>query len=150
MDSTDSRILAALQNNAQLTAQELGDMLGLSASQASRRRARLETSGFIRNYRAQLDTGKLGLQIQAFVQVRLTTHRPEKVKGFDTLLQTRSEVTSVWLLTGSADYLLRVYCENLSALNRLIHEVLLPHEAVAKVQSQIVMDQCKADAPLPV
>ena len=48
-----------------------------------------------------------------------------------------------------ADYLLRVYCSDLAALNRLIHEILLPHPAVARVQSQIVMDQCKPDAPLP-
>jgi hypothetical protein len=32
----------------------------------------------------------------------------------------------------------------------LIHERLLPHPAVARVQSQIVMDQLKADAPLPI
>jgi len=48
-----------------------------------------------------------------------------------------------------ADYLLRVYCEDLPALNRLIHEVLLPHKAVARVHSQIVMDQLKRDGPLP-
>jgi DNA-binding Lrp family transcriptional regulator len=52
-------------------------------------------------------------------------------------------------LTGDADYLLRAYCEDLNALNRLIHEVLLPHAAVSRVQSQIVMDQLKRDAPLP-
>ncbi|MEL6172262.1 MAG: Lrp/AsnC family transcriptional regulator [Pseudomonadota bacterium] len=150
IDSTDSRILSALQKNGQLTSQELGDMLNLSASQASRRRARLESSGYIRTYRAQLDTEKLGLTIQAFVQVDMATHRPELVKGFTRLLETQAEITSVWVLTGNADYLLRVYCEDLPSLNRLIHEVLLPHKAVAKVQSQIVMDQCKADAPLPV
>jgi DNA-binding Lrp family transcriptional regulator len=53
-------------------------------------------------------------------------------------------------LTGEADYLLRVWCADLAGLNRLIHERLLPHPAVARVQSQIVMDQLKADAPLPI
>ena len=52
-------------------------------------------------------------------------------------------------MTGEADYLLRVYCSDLPALNALIHEVILPHPAVARVQSQIVMDQLKRDAPLP-
>jgi DNA-binding Lrp family transcriptional regulator len=52
-------------------------------------------------------------------------------------------------MTGEADYLLRVFCSDLGELNRLLHEVLLPHPTVARVQSQIVMDQLKSDAPLP-
>ena len=52
-------------------------------------------------------------------------------------------------MTGDADYLLRVYCEDLPQLNRLIQDVLLPHPAIARVHSQIVMDQLKHDAPLP-
>ncbi|MYF88141.1 MAG: Lrp/AsnC family transcriptional regulator, partial [Boseongicola sp. SB0676_bin_33] len=55
-----------------------------------------------------------------------------------------------WTMTGEADYLLSGYCADLPTFNRLIHEVLLPHPAVARVQSQIVMEQIKADGPLPV
>ncbi|MEQ9673788.1 MAG: Lrp/AsnC family transcriptional regulator, partial [Roseovarius indicus] len=136
LDETDIRLLSALQKNAQLTAQDLGAELGLSPSQAGRRRQRLETSGLIRGYSAKLDPVQLGLAIQAFVQVELTSHGPEQARSFTRLLDTRSEVVSAWTLTGNADYLLRVYCEDLPALNRLIHDVLLPHGAVAKVQSQ--------------
>jgi len=150
LDETDIRLLSALQRNAQLTAQDLGAELGLSPSQAGRRRQRLETSGLIRGYSAKLDPVQLGLAIQAFVQVELSSHGPEQSRSFTRLLDTRPEVVSAWTLTGNADYLLRVYCEDLPALNRLIHEILLPHAAVAKVQSQIVMDQCKPDAPLPL
>ena len=85
----------------------------------------------------------------AFVQVQLTTHGPEESQSINRLFSLRPEITSVWTLTGDADYLLRIYCEDLSALNRLIHEVLLPHPSVSRVQSQIVMDQLKRDAPLP-
>ena len=59
-------------------------------------------------------------------------------------------MVAAWTLTGEADYLLHVRCADLAALNRLIHEVLLPHRAVARVQSQIVMAELKADAPLPI
>lgn len=150
LDETDTRLLAALQRDAQLTSQDLGALLGLSPSQAGRRRQRLESCGLIRSYTARLDPAGLGLAIQAFVQVEMTTHGPEEAQSFTRLLSTRAEVVSAWTLTGNADYLLRVYCADLPALNRLIHDVLLPHRAVAKVQSQIVMDQCKADAPLPL
>jgi len=150
LDEMDTRLLAALQKDAQLTAQDLGARLGLSPSQAGRRRQRLESAGFIRGYTARLDPPRLGLAIQAFVQVEMATHGPEEARAFTRLLDRTPEIVSAWTLTGTADYLLRVYCPDLAALNRLIHEVLLAHAAVAKVRSQIVMEQCKSDAALPL
>lgn len=149
LDDTDTRLLSALQKDAHLTAQELSDLLNLSPSQAGRRRQRLEAAGYIQGYAARLDPERLGLHVQGFVQVQLATHRPDQARGFARLIQTRPEITSAWTLTGEADYLLRVYCADLPALNTLLHEVILPHPAVARVQSQIVMDQPKRDAPLP-
>ncbi|WP_146346874.1 Lrp/AsnC family transcriptional regulator [Phaeobacter marinintestinus] len=149
LDSTDTRLLSALQKDAHLTAQELGDVLNLSPSQAGRRRQRLEAEGYIQGYSARLDPVRLGLQVQGFVQVHLNTHGPEQATSFARLIATRPEITSAWTMTGEADYLLRVYCVDLPALNDLIHQILLPHPAVARVQSQIVMDQLKRDAPLP-
>lgn len=149
LDDIDKRLLALLQRNAHLTAQELGDELNLSASQAGRRRQRLEAEGLITSYAARLDPGRLGLAVQAFVQVQMNRHSTETTQAFARLVALQPEIVSAWTLTGEADYLLRVYCENLAALSRLIHQVLLAHPAVARVQSQIVMDQFKPDAPLP-
>ena len=149
LDEIDKRLLAALQKNAHLTAQDLSDQLHLSASQVGRRRQRLEAEGYIKGYTAQLDPRKLGLHVQGFIQVHLGAHGPENSAKFDRMIATQPEIVSVWTLTGDADYLLRVYCDDLPSLNRLIHDVLLPHSAVSRVQSQIVMDQPKQDAPLP-
>ena len=68
----------------------------------------------------------------------------------EALIATLPEVVACWTLTGEADYLLRVWCADLPALNHLIHHRLLPNPSVARVQSQIVMDQPKPDAGLPV
>jgi len=149
LDATDTKLLAALQADAHLTAQQLGELLNLSPSQAGRRRQRLEGEGYIQGYFARLDATKIGLLVQGFVQVHLSSHGPEQSSSFASLISTRPEITSAWTMTGDADYLLRVYCADLPELNTLLHEVLLPHPAVARVQSQIVMDQLKRDAPLP-
>ena len=150
LDPTDIALLAALQHDSQTTSEKLGEKLNLSASQVGRRRQRLEAAGIIDGYRARLNADRLGLAVQAFVSVQMATHAPDKVATFTRILETNRRVVSVWTLTGEADYLLRVYCEDLPALNHLIHDQLLPHPAVARVQSQIVMNQLKADAPLPV
>ncbi|MBM2294252.1 Lrp/AsnC family transcriptional regulator [Sulfitobacter pseudonitzschiae] len=149
LDDLDTRLLEALQKNAQATAQELADTLHLSPSQIGRRRQRLEAAGYIEGYTARLNPAKLGLNVQGFVQVHLGTHGPDHSAAFARLVRTRPEITSAWTMTGDADYLLRVFCADLPALNALIHEVLLPHPAVARVHSQIVMDQLKRDGPLP-
>ena len=149
LDEIDKRLLSALQKDAQLTAHQLGELLNLSPSQAGRRRQRLEADGFIRAYIARLDPVHLGLHVQGFVQVHLGTHGADTAASFARLVDTRPEIVGAWTMTGDADYLLRVYCEDLSGLHRLIHEVLLSHPAVARVHSQIVMDQLKTDGPLP-
>lgn len=149
LDSIDTALLAALQKNAHLSAQELSDQLNLSSSQIGRRRQRLEAEGYIQSYIARLDPARLGLSVQAFVQVHLSIHGPEHAKSFARLCDIRPEITSAWTMTGDADYLLRVFAKDLPALNSLIHETLLPHPAVARVHSQIVMDQLKRDGPLP-
>lgn len=150
LDQTDSRLLQALQKNAHLTAQELGEALHLSASQAGRRRQRLEDEGYITGYHARTDSRKLNLTVQAFVQIAVVNHARDAARSFQTLLRTHPNVVAAWTLTGEADFLLRVYCADLGELNNLVQDVFLPHPAVARVQSQIVMDQTKPDAPLPI
>jgi DNA-binding Lrp family transcriptional regulator len=150
LDSIDARLLAELQRRGDRTAQDLAEILHLSASQVARRRARLEDAGLIAGYRAQLDPARLGLSVQAFVQVQMAAHNADNAAGFVRLVETLPEVVGCWTLTGEADYLLRVWVADLPALNALIHHRLLPHPAVARVQSQIVMDQPKADSGLPV
>lgn len=150
LDSTDLKLLATLQQNCQLAAHELGDILHLSPSQANRRKLRLESQGVIRGYVARLDPEALGLGVQAFLRVTMSAHSRESARSFSQLTSIQPEIASVWTLTGESDYLLRVYCQDLKDLNNLIHEVLLRHEGVARIQSQIVMDQPKDDFRLPV
>lgn len=150
LDSTDTRLLAEIQRRADITAQELADILNLSPSQTARRRARLEADGIIKGYRARLDPVKLGLTVQAFVQVQMAAHNADNAASFVRLVNTLPEIVGCWTLTGEADYMLRVWVADLPALNSLLHHRLLPHPAVARVQSQIVMDQPKADSGLPL
>ena len=150
LDSMDLKLLSALQESATATAQELSERLNLSASQIGRRRQRLEETGYVMGYHAHLSPSHLGLDVQAFVQVAMTGHTPDNAGRFETLVEQTPEVVSLWTLTGDADYMLRVYCKSLAALNTLVHEVFLPHETVARVQTKIVMKQLKKDTGLPV
>lgn len=150
LDATDSRLLSALQRDATLTAQDLGERLNLSPSQAARRRQRLEQAGVITGYRATVAPDRIGLGVEAFIHVVMAAHSEANAADFRRLCDTRAEIVAAWTLTGEADFLLRVWCADLAALSRLVQQTLLPHPAVARVQSQIVLDRVKPDAPLPL
>ncbi|MFY0692097.1 MAG: Lrp/AsnC family transcriptional regulator [Paracoccaceae bacterium] len=149
LDHADLRLLHALQADAQMTTHQLADLLHLSASQAGRRRQRLEAEGYITGYHARLNTTKMGLDVQAFLQIQTTAHTPDTHNAFLRLSDLQPEIIAAWSMTGEADYMLRVFCADLEALNRLVQDVLLPHPSVARVHSQIVLEQFKADGPLP-
>ena len=89
IDSIDSRLMAEVQRNAMLTAQELGDVLNLSASQAARRRQRLEVEGFITGYGARLAPAKVGLTVQAFIQVQMASHAPDADQADDLVAKLK-------------------------------------------------------------
>jgi DNA-binding Lrp family transcriptional regulator len=150
LDETDRLILRALQRDGRLTSQELADKIGLSASQCARRRQKLEESGIISGYRATIDAAKAGATVVALIRIVMATHSKENSAAFRRLVETTPEILDAWVLTGEADYLLRVAVADLAALNDFVQEVLLPQPIVARVQSQIVLSELKSNAPLPI
>jgi DNA-binding Lrp family transcriptional regulator len=84
LEQTDRRLLALIQQDATLTAQALGERLNLSASQAARRRQRLEAAGIVRATRAVLDPQRVGLGVQAFIHVVMATHTEANARDFAT------------------------------------------------------------------
>lgn len=150
LDSKDIRLLALLQKNGLSSALELSDKLGMSASQIGRRRQRLEAAGYIISTPSRLSPEKLGLSVQAFIQVQTDAQTAQTHGAITRLADKHAEIVAMWTLTGEADYLFRVYCADLAALNHLIQDVLLPHPSIGRVQSQIVMDQTKDETALPL
>jgi DNA-binding Lrp family transcriptional regulator len=150
LDETDRLILRALQREGRLTSQELADKIGLSASQCARRRQKLEESGIISGYRATIDAAKAGATVVALIRIVMATHSKENSAAFRRLVETTPEILDAWVLTGEADYLLRVAVADLAALNDFVQEILLPQPIVARVQSQIVLSELKSNAPLPI
>ncbi|MGJ4907528.1 Lrp/AsnC family transcriptional regulator [Bradyrhizobium sp. HKCCYLRH2060] len=150
VDSFDLRILAALQDDGRLTNQELAEIAGLSASQCSRRRMRLEEDGVIAGYRAQLASQALGFELIAFIQITLATHSPDNAEKFRALVNRIDDIQEAYALTGDSDYLLKVVLRDLKSLSDIVNNVLMPHQSVAHVRSSIVLDRLKESAKLPL
>ncbi len=150
LDAFDLKILRALQDDGRLTNQELADIAGLSASQCSRRRMRLEEEKVIAGYRAELASEALGFGVIAFIQITLATHSPDNAKKFRALVNRIDDIQEAYSLTGDADYVLKAVLRDLKSLAEIVNDVLMPHPSVAHVRSSIVLDRLKESGKLPL
>ena len=150
VDAFDLRILGALQDDGRLTNQELAEIAGLSASQCSRRRMRLEAEKVIAGYRAELASEALGFSVIAFIQITLATHSPDNAKKFRALVNRIDDIQEAYSLTGDADYVLKAVLRDLKSLSDIVNNVLMPHPSVAHVRSSVVLDRLKDSARLPL
>ena len=150
IDPFDLKILAALQDDGRLTNQQLADVAGLSASQCSRRRMRLEEEKIISGSPAELAGEALGFNVIAFIHITLATHSPDNAKKFRALVDRVDDIQEAYSLTGDADYLLKTVLRDLKSLSDIVNNVLLPHQSVAHVRSSIVLDRLKETQKLPL
>lgn len=150
LDGFDLKLLTLLQQDGRMSVQDLADRVGLSASQCSRRRARLEDTGLIAGYHARLDPDQLGFGVTAFVQVTLARHSPDNARLFRNLVERTGAIQQAYAVTGDADYILRACLPDLRALSSLVNDVLLPHGAVAQVRSLVALERMKDTTALPL
>jgi Lrp/AsnC family leucine-responsive transcriptional regulator len=94
IDRYDVRILAELQRDGRLAVVELAEAIGLSPTPCARRIRALEASGAIESYAAVLNPRRIGLEIMAMVQVKLTEHTDETVARFEKEIALLDEVTN--------------------------------------------------------
>lgn len=150
LDAIDRRILTQLQDNARLTNVELAESVGLSPSPCLRRVRELEQSGVIRRYVALLDPATVGLPVSVFVNVTLERQVETALERFEAAILKRPEVMECYLMTGDADYLLRVVTADLSAYERFLVEHLTRVPGVASIKSSFALKQVKYRTALPV
>ncbi|WP_108260567.1 Lrp/AsnC family transcriptional regulator [Mangrovicoccus ximenensis] len=143
IDDYDRAILDALQRDGAMTNAALSEVVNLSASQCSRRRAALEAAGIIAGYAARLDAKKLGLGLRAIIRVNLRDHGQDKEESFARFLAVQPEIRAAFSVSGDADYVLVIDAADLEAFAEFVHGRLLPHPQVAQVRSEIVLKELK-------
>ena len=150
VDQFDLKLLAALEADGRLTNSELAEKIGLSASQCSRRRIRLEETGVIEGYSARLNAQRLGISLIALIQVSMSLHSKENAKKFSDFVNSIEEIQEAYALTGDADYLLKVVVPDLRSLSGIINDLILPHASVSHVKSSVVLSTLKDTRRLPL
>lgn len=150
LDSQDRRLLCAMQRDASASQSELADTAGVSASQVSRRLSRLRESGALRAVVGLVAPERVGLTCAAIIRIRLRDHAAANVRAFKDLVTRMAEVTLCVMLTGEADYLIKVVARDLPHFQEIVQSKLLRCNAIAHMESSIILEHLKDTTELPI
>ena len=150
LDAIDRRILEHLQDNARISNVDLAARVGISASPCWRRVRELEESGVISNYVTLIDAASVGLMVSVFVNVSLERQVERELGVFQNAIRERPEVMECYLMTGEADFLLRVVVPDLMAYERFLMDHLTRVPGIASIKSSFALKQVKYRTALPL
>lgn len=150
LDEADRRLLVAIQRDASVSQADLAEHAGVSASQVSRRLARLKEAGVLRGIVGVLEPKRAGLTCSAIIRVRLRDHAAANVNMFRDLVTRMNEVTFCVMTTGETDYLMKVVARDLPHFQEIVQSKLLRCAAIAHMESSIVLEHLKDTTALPL
>jgi len=150
LDTTDKRILAALQKSGRMSNAALSEAVNLSASACHRRVQRLEAEGYIRDYVALVDARKVGVPSTIFVEITLRGQADDVLDAFEKSVARIPDVLECHLMAGSADYLLKVVAEDTEDFARIHRQYLARLPGVAQMQSSFALRTVFKTTALPV
>jgi DNA-binding Lrp family transcriptional regulator len=150
LDAIDLRILRAMQTDARMTNVELAEQVGLSQSPCLRRVRKLEELGVIASHVTLLDQNAVGLPVSVFLQVSLERQVEDALRVFEAAVARWPEVMECYLMTGDADYVLRVVAADLAAYERFLMDRLTRVPGVSSIRSSFALKQVVYKTALPV
>lgn len=118
MDATDRRIVELLTASGRLSYAELARRVGLSGPAVHERVGKLESTGVIRGYRAQVDPEAVGLPVTAFIGI--VQAADSEIDDVVAALSDHPEIESCYFLAGEESFLLRVRLPTIAELEHLI------------------------------
>ncbi|WP_425084365.1 Lrp/AsnC family transcriptional regulator [Ruegeria profundi] len=150
LDTTDRKILSALQRNGRMSNAELSEQVNLSPSACHRRVQRLEADGYIRKYVALLDARKMNVPTTVFVEITLQGQAEEVLDAFEKAVSRIPDVLECHLMAGTADYILKVVAEDTEDFARIHRQYLSRLPKVAQMQSSFALRTVFKTTALPV
>ena len=150
LDSFDLKILREMQQNAEISMQDLGEKVGLSHTPCWRRVKRMQEDGTIKKRVTLLDAKSLGLEVNVFVHVTLSNHRENGLTLFEESVQDIPEIVECYTVSGDRDFLLRVVVADVAAYEHLLKHTLINLPGVDNLSSTFALRQVKYTTEYPL
>lgn len=149
LDEIDREIVRLLQDDASLTARELAEHVGLTATPVWRRVQILENAGVITGRVALVDPEAIGLGVTVMVHVRTNDHSAAWLERFAAAIDELPEITEAYRISGEIDYTLKVVVPSIDAYDDF-YKRLIGKVELYDVRSVFVMEEIKRTTALPL
>jgi len=150
LDSIDTKMLNYIQINGKISNIDLAKKVGLSPSPCLRRIKALEKAGVIKRYVGIIDPKLAGLTVNGFVTVRLKNQGREALREFEQHIQRYKEVMECHLMTGTADYFIRVVVQDFEKYEQFLIDKITTIACVANIESSFSLKQIVYRTEIPV
>jgi Lrp/AsnC family leucine-responsive transcriptional regulator len=150
LDKFDWAILNELQIEGRLSNADLSARVGLSAAPCWRRVRRLEESGFIKGYRAEIDRHKIGLGVLAFVRLDADSNSGGVLRGLEEAIRAIPEIVSCHYISGTGTFELQVVSRDLNSFSQFARDVLINLPHVKDLHTSFSLGEVKASSALPL
>ncbi|MCK4946101.1 MAG: Lrp/AsnC family transcriptional regulator [Alphaproteobacteria bacterium] len=137
LDRIDRKILNDLQERGRITNVELAKRAGISAPPCLRRVRALEDAGVIRGYHADVNPISLGYGVSVFAQVGLSSQSEIDLKKFEELVNTWPMVLECYMVSGEADYILKIVAEDWDSYQKFLTNHLMVAPNVSHIKSAL-------------
>jgi len=124
LDTIDKKILAFLQQNAKMNVKEIALKIGLTQTPTYERIKRLEKTKIIKNYTAQINREKIGLDLVVFCQVSLQVHSKNLISQFENAITKMPEIIGCYHIAGNFDYLLKIVTPSIKSYQLFLRNKL--------------------------
>lgn len=149
LDGIDTKLLALLQDNAELQISELADKVGLSTTPCWRRVQRLKDGGVITRQVSLVDRKAVNVAVTVFVGIRTSHHNQKWFETFRATVEAIPEVVEFYRMSGEVDYLLRVVVPDIAAYDS-VYKRLTASIDLSDVSSSFAMEELKYTTALPL
>ncbi len=150
IDKIDARILRVLQRDGRISNLKLAEEVHLSPTAVLERVKRLTRENFILGYEARLNPNKLGAGMMVFIEVLLDRTAPDVMDTFKAAVQTRPEILECHVVTGEADFLLKVVAADLHTFSSFLLERLAQDFESVTTRSEVSLEEIKSTTVLPL
>jgi Lrp/AsnC family leucine-responsive transcriptional regulator len=141
MDTTDYKILEALQKDGRISMKDLGQLVALTPPAVSERVRRLEESGVIEGYKAVVNPLQLGKLVKAIINVEM---KVQMHKQFLDLAKSENAIIECHHMTGYDCMTITVVVENTIDLERLLDKI----QKVGNTRTSIVLSSPILNKPI--
>jgi len=150
IDTIDRSILRQLQQDGRITNADLAEAISLSQSACLRRVRALEDEGAIERYTAIVNQAASGLPQSVFVQITLKSQESQDLEAFEREVHNHPQVMECYLMSGDADYLIRVIVADAADYERLHRTFLTRLPAVDRVVSSFALRTVRKKTEIPI